>query len=104
MLKDITPQEAHAMLDDNAVLVDVREPHEQAAERIPGSIDMPLSKLARGDTNGLPTDRKVIFLCASGGRTKVNSAALNHLAGGDAYCMTGGIIGWKRAGFGTDRG
>lgn len=102
-LKDITAEDAHAMIDQNAILVDVREPHEQAAERIPGAIPLPLSVLARGEPADLP-DRPTIFLCASGNRTTRNSAALASLAGGEAYCMTGGILAWKRAGLPTQRG
>lgn len=103
LLKDITVENAHALLDQNAVLVDVREPHEQAAERIPGAIQAPLSVLARGSAPNIP-DGPTIFLCASGGRTTRYSAALAALTDGDAYCMSGGIIAWKRAGYPTERG
>lgn len=104
LLKKITVAEAHALLDRNAVLVDVREPHEQAAERIPGAVELPLSLLARGTPANLPADRPAVFLCASGARTTANSAALAAIAGGDAYCMTGGIMAWKRAGYPTEHG
>ena len=100
-LKDITAEDAHALLDRNAALVDVREPQEQAAERIPGAISLPLSVIARGGATDLP-DGPTIFLCASGARTTRNSAALAALARGDAYCMTGGIMAWKRAGLPTE--
>ena len=103
MLKDINVTEAHRMMEDKAVLVDVREPNERAAEHIPGSIELPLSVLARGGKADLP-DGPVVFLCASGARTTRNSAALAALANGDAYCMSGGIMAWKAAGFPTTRG
>jgi rhodanese-related sulfurtransferase len=102
-LTDITVQDAHALLDKNAVLVDVREPHEHAVERIAGAIELPLSRLANGGATDVPRDRTVIFLCASGMRTKTNSTALASLADGEAFCMTGGILAWKRAGFATER-
>ena len=104
LLKDISVAEAHALLDQKAVLVDVREPYEQAAERIPGAIELPLSRLARGAPAALLPGRPTVFLCASGARTTRNSAALAALAGGDGYCMTGGIMAWRRAGFPTTRG
>jgi rhodanese-related sulfurtransferase len=104
MLKNISAREAHAMLDQNAVLVDVREPYEQAAERIPGSIELPLSRLAHGAPANLPEGRAAVFLCASGARTTRNSAALAAIAGGTAYCLAGGILAWKQAGFPTTRG
>lgn len=101
LLADITVEDAHALLDQKAALVDVREPQEQAAERIPGAISLPLSVIAQGNPTDLP-DGPVVFLCASGARTTRNSAALAALASGDAYCMTGGIMAWKRAGFPTE--
>jgi rhodanese-related sulfurtransferase len=104
MLKDINAVEAHTLLDRNAVLVDVREAYEIAAERIPGSIELPLSQLARGMPANLPQDKAVVFHCASGARTKSNGRALASLTNGDAYNLVGGIAGWKRAGFQTVRG
>ena len=103
-LKDINAVEAQDLLQKDAVLVDVREAHEIASERIPGSIELPLSELARGKPANLPRDKAVVFHCASGARTKNNGAALASLTNGNAYNMVGGIMGWKRAGFQTTRG
>jgi rhodanese-related sulfurtransferase len=103
-LIDITVDDVHVLLAEDAVLVDVREPHEQARERIAGAIELPLSRLARGGPADLPPDRAVVFLCASGTRTKINSVALAMVAGGQGYNMVGGIAAWKRAGLPTERG
>ncbi|WP_421723535.1 rhodanese-like domain-containing protein [Bauldia sp.] len=102
-LTDITVEDAHTLLDKDAILVDVREPNEQAAERIPGAIALPLSEIAAGAATDLPK-ATTVFLCASGARTKRNAAALASLVDGEAYCMTGGILAWKGAGFPTERG
>ncbi len=104
MLKDINAVEAHNLIEKNAVLVDVREAYEIAAERIPGSLELPLSQLARGVPASLPQDKAIVFHCASGARTKSNGRALAALTGGEAYNLVGGIYGWKRAGFQTVRG
>ena len=104
MLKDINAVQAHDLVENHAVLVDVREPYEIAAERIPGAVELPLSQLARGMAANLPQDKTIVFYCASGNRTKVNGRALASLTGGDAYNLVGGIFGWKRAGFQTVRG
>lgn len=103
-LKDISAVEAHSLLQKNAVLVDVREPYEIAAERITGSVELPLSQLARGKPANLPQDKAIVFYCASGARTRSNAVALASLANGEAYNLVGGIAGWKRAGFQTTRG
>ena len=51
-----------------------------------------------------PSDRPKVFLCASGARTRNNSAALASLVDGEAYCLAGGIMAWRRAGYATERG
>jgi len=104
MLKDIDVNEAHALLDRHAVFIDVREPYEQAAERIPGAVSAPLSGLARGEAIDAPANRPKVFLCASGNRTRNNAAALATLVDGEAYCMAGGIMAWRQAGYPTERG
>ena len=103
LLEDITVEDARNLMDRDAILVDVREPNETAAEHIPGATLLPLSAIAAGERPPAH-DGATIFLCASGARTTRNSAALASLTDGDAYCMTGGIMAWKRAGFPTQRG
>lgn len=78
------------------LLVDVREPMEYAAERIPGALLYPLSTF---DASRLPPDgpRQVVFSCASGGRSM--KAAQQRLALGQAAAhMAGGISQWKAEG------
>lgn len=104
MLKDIDVAEAHALLDRNAIFIDVREPHEQTAERIPGAVSAPLSALARGEAIDAAADRPKVFLCASGARTRNNAAALASLVDGEVYNMAGGIMAWRQAGYPTERG
>ena len=78
-------------------VVDVREPNEYLAERIPGALLFPLSSF---DAAALPNDgeRALVFHCAGGKRSM--DAAQRHLACGVA-CAThlgGGIAAWKAAG------
>src|SRR5215212_7501149 len=105
MLKQIPPEEADRLVREGAVLVDVREAYEQAAERIAGAIELPLSEIAEGLLPELPEGRAPIFLCASGARTLRYSAALADLAGmSPSYGLAGGIMAWKQAGYPTTRG
>ena len=73
-------------------------------EHIPGALSAPLSELARGGAVDAPADRPKVFLCASGARTRNNAAALAALVEGEAYCLAGGIMAWRRAGYATERG
>lgn len=84
-------------LPDDAVLVDVREPHEWAAGHAPGAIHIPLGDLP-GRIGELPeTDDAVAIVCRSGGRS---ARAVQWLAqqGYDVVNVEGGMLEWQRAG------
>lgn len=97
-LRELTPQELNAQLEaGTALLIDVREPNEYAAERIPGALLFPLSTF---DASRLPPDgpRLVVFQCA-GGKRSANAAGQRLAAGAaNAAHLAGGIAAWKAAG------
>ena len=97
-LHELDPAQVHQLLRERrAVLIDVREPGEFAAERIPGALLAPLSGF---DPDSLPLDtvKRIIFQCGSGRRSA--QAAHRVLASGQrvATHLAGGISAWKRAG------
>lgn len=94
-LRFINTTEAKKLADQGAALIDIREPHEYAQASIPGSQNMPLSQLAGAKVAG---DNPVVFYCLSGGRTRMNAAALAQLTKAPVYIMDGGIMAWKAAG------
>ena len=98
-LPTLTPGEAKRLLEQGAILVDIREADEHARENIPGARLMSLSKLDEADLashEGQP----VIFHCKSGARTKGNAVRLAEKIGGscDAFIVEGGIDAWKKDG------
>ena len=96
------PEEVKALLDAGKVLlIDVREPAEFAAERIPGALLYPLSTF---DPAQLPPDesRQVVFSCAAGGRS-MTAARQRQAQGQPGAHMAGGISEWKAAGLPTIR-
>ena len=100
-LQSIDPATAKRLIDEGALLVDIREIDEHASERIPGARNHPLSRLApmaAGDA------KAVIFHCRSGARTSMNAARLGAAAGCQAYLLAGGIDAWKRAGLPVSAG
>lgn len=100
-LKHITAKEARKLVDDGALLVDIREHNEYAAENIPGARNHPLSRIAAP----LNSDAAVIvFHCKSGARTRMNAHALANCAQAEAYILDGGIEAWKAAGLPVKRG
>ncbi len=103
-VKNLSVQEVKEGLDrGEIVLVDVREPHEFAVERIPGGL---LNALQSFDPAALPDPegKRVVFYCRSG-RRSVTSSQLAQAAGlpYDEH-MAGGILAWKEAGFETEQG
>lgn len=101
-LKHITATEAKTLVDQGAILVDVRETNEYSAENIPGAANAPLSRLGSGAA--LPEAPVLVFHCKSGARTRMNAAALANCANAEAYILDGGIEAWKAAGLPVKRG
>ena len=67
-LPKISPAKAKRLLDQGAILVDIREADEHAREKIIGARHLPLSKLDEADL-ALHEGKPVIFHCKSGART-----------------------------------
>lgn len=96
-LRKITPDRAAELVENGAMLVDIREADEHRRERITGAQHWPLSGL-RGSSRRPATDTVVIFHCRSGSRTEANASLLEGCAGDTAYILDGGLTAWKRAG------
>jgi rhodanese-related sulfurtransferase len=86
---------ARRLLDQGAVLVDIREADEHAREHVPGARSNPLSRLTPVDS---PAGKVVIFHCRSGARTAASAVRLAGAASGEAYVLEGGLDAWKKAG------
>lgn len=98
-IDELSAQDVAALLDRGAILlVDVREPDEYAAQRIPGALLFPLSTF---DAAALPPDgpRRVVFHCGSGKRSAAAARARLAAGAGRAAHLTGGIGAWIAAGF-----
>lgn len=97
-IKTMEPDEVARLLEaGKLLLIDVREPSEYAAERIPGALLYPLSTF---DATTLPSDgpRQLVFHCGSGKRSL--TAAERRLTAGQptASHMRGGLAAWKAIG------
>lgn len=96
------PQEcADLMAAGEAVLLDIREIHEFAAERIPGAILAPMQELVPG---ALPTQdgKHLVLQCRSGARTaKLAEALMAMGVYAELAHLEGGILAWKAEGLPT---
>jgi rhodanese-related sulfurtransferase len=83
---------------DDPFLLDVREPAEFEAGHAPGAVLVPLGTLPDGWSE-LPTDRPVLCICRSGGRSARATEFLRE-QGIDAVNLEGGMQAWSA--FGLD--
>lgn len=83
-----------------ALLIDVREPSEFAAEHIPGAKLMSLSGF---DPTIIPhnSDRKIVLQCQSGRRSTQAAQKMFGLGFEEVYHLRDGLHTWKAAGYPT---
>lgn len=93
-VKEITPRGvADLQKSDGIVLVDVREPEEQAVSMIPGAITAEAFAAAE-DTY---RDKRVVTYCTIGARSGVFADALRK-KGFDVFNLKGSLLAWTHAG------
>jgi rhodanese-related sulfurtransferase len=80
----------------DALLIDIREPYEWAAGRIPGSVHVPMDLLPEAAAD-LPRDRPWVMVCLGGVRAAFCAAALRD-TGHDITVLEGGLRAWVAAG------
>lgn len=84
--------ELAAALEAGVPVIDVRNPDEYVAERIPGVKLIPLPELG-SRVDEVPEGEKVFIVCAGGVRSLSAAEALN-AAGYDTVSVAGGTKAW----------
>jgi rhodanese-related sulfurtransferase len=74
------------------IIVDVREPYEWEAGRVPGSSHVQMERVAAMAPE-IPQDRPVAFLCLAGVRAGMVAQGFRAV-GYDAYNVRGGFAAW----------
>ncbi|MFE0642947.1 rhodanese-like domain-containing protein [Streptomyces sp. NPDC058877] len=76
-------------------LIDVREPHEWEIVRIPGARLVPQGSWLDGSAlPTLRTDRRTVFYCRTGVRTRAVLAVAHGAGFTDAVHLEGGVLAW----------
>ncbi|MGH8983625.1 MAG: rhodanese-like domain-containing protein [Acidimicrobiia bacterium] len=88
--------EGHALVEEGAFLLDVREPDEWEAGHAPAAVHVPMKEVQARQAE-LPNDRRIVAVCRSGGRSAAVAEALNAW-GFDAVNLAGGLHAWEAAG------
>jgi rhodanese-related sulfurtransferase len=114
-IREIAAADIRAGLEAGAVLIDVREPAEHAAGRIPGSVNIPRGILEaevepRPEMGGVTApaladkQRPIYLYCRSGGRSALAADALQKMGFARVASVAGGIIAWQALGYHLDNG
>ncbi len=83
----------------NVVILDVREPDENAQGSIPGAVFIPRGQLESNIENKIPDkSAKVLIHCASGVRSAFAAKTLSELGYEDVASVAGGFNKWKDEG------
>jgi sulfur-carrier protein adenylyltransferase/sulfurtransferase len=100
-IEEVDPSEVRELIDEGAVIVDVRETDEVAIGHLPGAKHVPRGYL-ESRIEGVVPDRstQVILYCASGNRSAYAARTLTEDLGYEhVRSMTGGIALWKDRGY-----
>ena len=89
-------QEAAAQAESGAFLLDVRGFDEFAAGHATSALCIPVSDLERR-AGEVPTDRPVLVMCQSGGRSAIAAARLRALGMDNITDVAGGFQAWRQA-------
>jgi rhodanese-related sulfurtransferase len=115
VVREIPPEEARALLDAPGAagwhFVDVREPDEWSAGRIPGARSYPRGFLeVRADLSHPKRDawladrgRKLVLYCGGGHRSALAAQTLHEMGFTTVVSLAEGFSGWERRGYPVER-
>jgi rhodanese-related sulfurtransferase len=89
---EVSADDGHRMVEEGAMLLDVREADEWDAGHAPAAAWIPMGELS-GRADELPRDRAIVAICRSGSRSRVVAEALRG-AGYEAVNLDGGMRAW----------
>lgn len=106
--REVTPQMV-ARPGHDALLIDVREPHEYAIDHIENAINIPRGVLefqidghpALAEAGAAPAPiraRRITLYCRSGARSALAALTLQQLGFEQVESIAGGIVAWREAG------
>jgi rhodanese-related sulfurtransferase len=91
--EDLSPARVAELMQDDVQLIDVREPFEREAGRIPGdSAHIEMDRLS-AEAGSIDRERPVVFYCRTGSRSALAAQAFA-AAGYDANNLDGGLKAW----------
>ena len=89
--KTIATNEAITLIDDGAIVIDVRTEEEYNTGHIKGAVNLPLDVI---DTITYSKDDTLIIYCASGKRSLQAVNTLSDMGYTHLYNLDGGMLNW----------
>lgn len=98
-IQEISAKEAYTLVQEGAVLLDVREGIELAELSCDVSevLNIPIDTLEK-NFSLIPKEREIITICRSGGRSAVATLILVEQGFENVKSLQGGIIAWEDEG------
>lgn len=94
VFKQVKVSEVRTLVESNAMIVDVREPHEYAAGHLVTAVNIPLSQF-RDRMSEIPHDQPVYLHCRSSQRSYNALMALIHNGYTNCFNMSGSYLGFS---------
>jgi rhodanese-related sulfurtransferase len=94
--------QATRLINDGALILDVRDNAAWAAGHLNGSRNIPLAELPQRAAE-LPAGKAVVVACDTGSRAAKAAASLRKAGRTDVFCLDGGLNAWRQAGLPVSR-
>lgn len=100
-MQEVTPQEGQRLVEEGALLLDVREANEYAEVHARGAQLMPLSSIEE-HYESLDKTRDIVVICRSGARS-ARAAQFLLDRGYHAINLEGGTLAWEEQGLPVEK-
>lgn len=98
-ISEVDGDQTEALIDEGAILLDVREADEFEQGAVPGAMFIPRGHLESQIENKLPNkDASVVVMCAGGVRSAFAARTLGELGYTNVHSIAGGFNRWKDEG------
>lgn len=104
-IREVSLETARHLIQEGAVVLDVREPDEFAAGHVPGAIHIPRGMLEfrlAGTPELNDPRRTVLVYCKTSGRAALATVALQSMGVAHAVSLEGGFDAWVASGLPVD--
>lgn len=106
VIKEVDHAGAQALMDGNAIVLDVREPAEVANGHLKGATNLPRGVLEfKVNEHPATKDKDATYLvyCRTGGRSALACQTLQRMGYGNVHSLAGGFEGWVAGGNVTEK-